>query len=314
MKDDSAVVVANEVGELARSYPYAPMTDVTKIYDVDPSLLWGACDKQFRNLDSRLVPWRFATAFVRATRIAGPPVAYQIAAGQTFSLFGEGEGDVGASSGVTNALTNVETNAQREGGLVQNEQLYFTVGMGVTVLQPFLVTPPLAPATAVSIASKISAAEIDDPISGYGRRLIRAVEQNFAGLVSHGTGACNYKMGPLDTWGTATRGGDTSSSDPVAGQFWYMATPDLSTGTAQSNALEFRLDNPRTVIVRENALNPIPAGLDAIIPIRVMLFGFPACSPSKGVGSADIMRAVAQLPPDQLQTLAGMLARAANKG
>jgi len=302
---DTALVTASEAGELARAYPYAPDIDPMRLYEVDPSALAGACDRKFTNLDSRLVPWRFATFFVRATRIAGPPVAYQIAASQTFSIFGEGEGDPGAGSGISNTLTNVETNAQKGGGLVQNDQLYFTVGMGVTILQPFAV----AVATPPSIATKISLPEVDDPVNGYGRRLMRAVAQNFAGIIQHGTGACDYKIGPIDSWGSAVQGGDAKTSDAISGQFWYIAVPDVSTGAAQSNALEMVFDNPRTVQVRENALNPIPVELDVLIPVRVSLFGFPACAPGRTVAGGDLMRALAGMNPAERREFARMLAQ-----
>jgi hypothetical protein len=284
---ETEIVTAGTAGELARSFPYAPQTDTMKLYEVDAAALYGACDPYFKNLDSRLVPWRVATAFVRATRNAGPPVFYDLAAGQTFNLFSQGETDAGSGAGISDTLTNVETNAQKGGGLVQNDQLFFTVGVGVTILQPFAVTPAATP----SIATKISLPELDDPTTGYARRLVRQVAQNFFGVISHGNGACDYKTGPIDAWGSSSIANDAKSSEGIPGQFWYTSVPDVSTGTAQSNALAVQLSNPRAVQVRENALSPITAGLDVLIPIRMVLFGFPACSPGR-VQSSEVFRAI----------------------
>jgi len=306
MDKDTEVVTAGSAGELARSFPYAPQTDSMKLYEVDQSALYGACDPYFKNLDSRLVPWRVATAFVRATRNAGPPVSYDIAANQTFNLFSQGETDAGSGSGISDNLTNVETNAQKGGGLVQNDQLFFTVGVGVTILQPFAVAPPVAPATAPSIATKISLAELDDPTTGYARRLVRMVAQNFFGVISHGQGACDYKTGPIDAWGSTAIGNDAKTSEGIPGQFWYTSIPDVSTGSAQSNALAVQLTNPRAVQVRENALSPITAGLDVLIPVRIAMIGFPACSPSRVQGS-EVVRALSAMGPEDRAMLRKLL-------
>lgn len=249
---------------LQSSYPYTP--PVARAFYVPAG--GGACDPQMRDVSQRLLPYRYATAALRFT-IAGAGSDLVLAAGDKV-LFSKGFDDTDASSGFAGVLTQLDTNAPQNGALVQNGQMFYTVGIGCSVGEPYVVATG---------ATASDARDYPAWLDSYRNRVIRAALDVSWGELKHGQNPCKYGLGPLAMWGTHAGVGSKDLGDAIAGQFWYLSTPDASTSSTDGNqGATLTIHIQRQATVGNDAAIATPAALDVILPVRAVLYGVPVCT------------------------------------
>lgn len=259
--------------ESVQNYPYLPRMEGGLVKVSRP----GACDPDMRQLLARLVPWRFATLAFRFTNVAGN----LLLAKQQLQFFDKGAGEAG-TGGFAGVVTQSETNAVEQGGLVPSGTRWYTVGGSVAMQAAYSVA-----AGADAAGDRLYEANLSGAL-GYAQRCARVLADCTYVELNHGTGnACRYSMGPLGLWLNSVGDGSEaySSQGGVPGQFFWMSTPDESTGKNEDGALRGTCDVTHNATVEQNGANPTTGQRDVILPVKIVLMGFPLCEP--GVISGD---------------------------
>lgn len=260
-------------------FPYMPRLNEGVIEVSRP----GACDPDMKQLLARLCPHRFATVAIRFTRdaVTGNLLA---TAGTTFTIFDKGTGEAG-SGGFAGVLTGSETNAVEQGGLVPSGTRWYSVGAICQWQAAYQVA-----AGADAAGTRTYAVNLDTDPGGYSKRLARAVADCSYLEINHGTGnACRYSMGPAGLWNNAVGDGSQAYNGQggVPGTFLWFSTPDESTGKNEDGALRATFTITHDLVIENDGLNPTTAQADVILPLKVVLMGFPLCEPRELVYAAD---------------------------
>lgn len=261
--------------EAVNNFAYMPRLESGQIQVSRP----GACDPDMKQLLARLVPWRFATVAFRWTRVAGNALA--ITRSQ-FQIFNNGSGEAGASAGYAGAMTGSETNAVEQGGLVPSGTRFYTVGAWAQFEAPYTVA-----VGGDAAGDRVYNTNLSLLDGGYSQRLVKCLSDSTYAEINHGTGnACRYSLGPAGLWlngvGDGSQAFNTNGGLP--GQFFWLSTPDESTGKNEDGALRMTVDVTHNMSVEENGANPTTANRDVITPLKVVLMGFPLCEPGSGGG------------------------------
>lgn len=258
--------MADGGGGISTNFAYIPPTGMVRPSDMKG----GACTPDMRDVRERLVPWRFATGYQQVTRNAVSG-SLEIAAGSTLLLFDKGYGESGSGCGYTGELTESDTNAIRNGGVVPNTGQWLTLGWLFGIGKPFTVQ-----AGVTNWTTKRYDANLIGP-DGYAAQVVKAWLDNLNLEIEHTGNACRYNLGNVGLWGEVSGMLDAAISTRIAGQFWYAAASDHSMGANIDGALQCRLNTDYGVEVQQSGLNPTTANRDVIIPLHVMALGVPYC-------------------------------------
>lgn len=291
--NDYRASAAEQVAGIAQTFPYVP--PIPRQVFVPPN--GGACDPLLREIPQRLLPQRYATAFFRFVNDGGD--LSLDAEAEPVILFANGYGNGSSASGADGTQTQLDTNAPKQGGAVQQRQLFVTVGLGVSFGMPF------------AIASTDEAVDINAPRAypswlrqEYALPCIQGVSDVVWMELQHQEEACKYGLGPIAMLPAIsnTLGQDKAQTQPIAGQFLYLSIPDVSTSASDQAAMQLNLYKQRQAIVGANASLPVGTGLDVVVPLRVALVGVPICDtaagPSEGMEER-IARRVANIMREQ---------------
>ena len=256
----------------------------------------GVCDPLMQNVRERLAYTRHALFVLRGTVAnLGDPIVF---APQSIVVGNAGpENDAGplGYGPLSGPLTRAETNAQKDGGLVQQGQSFVTVGMSVAAGAPWFVTPGEG-----STAANCSLLDnrhfpkwLRDPGTGYASAAIQALNETtvLEKWKIGPTTACEYDLMPLSMQ-NASRYSETQATG-IPGYFWNFAVPAVTGGRQSGRELNFGINNLRTCYIDSDGGNPTQAGAVAV-PFRVSLVGFPICDTATGGVSQDAIAAMVQ--------------------
>ena len=259
--------MSKAVGGVINQFPYPPPSGADLKIDLG---VMGACDADMRDVRERLVPWRFATAFQRATRDAATG-NLEIAGGSFLQLFDKGYGETGSACGYSGVLTESDTNAIRNGGVITSEGRWVTLACLFAIGYPFTVAAGDTAWTTKRFDANLRG------LDGYGEPLVKAWLDNSSFELTHQGKACKYGLGNVTLWGEVAGTLQSSISARIPGQFWFAASQDVSMGANQDGAVQLRFLTDYNVEVEQSLLNATTAGRDVIIPLHAMLLGVPFC-------------------------------------
>ena len=208
----------------------------------------GVCDPLMQNVRERLAYTRHALFVLRGTVAnLGDPIVF---APQSIVVGNAGpENDAGplGYGPLSGPLTRAETNAQKDGGLVQQGQSFVTVGMSVAAGAPWFVTPGEG-----STAANCSLLDnrhfpkwLRDPGTGYASAAIQALNETtvLEKWKIGPTTACEYDLMPLSMQ-NASRYSETQATG-IPGYFWNFAVPAVTGGRQSGRELNFGINNLR---------------------------------------------------------------------
>lgn len=255
---------------MGKGYAYLPPLAGQLV--VQPGRI-GACDPLQGDERARLHWCRYGTVGVRFRRdaVTGDLVA-ALADSTALQAFQNAPTQSAAGSGLPFAnFTAADTNAEQQGGVVKGNAAFVTVGFRVDFEEPYLVTA----------GTTTSAEVISAPwAQAYRDEAMAQLMAQLSTVVQHGTNtACQYDLGAIGTWcPSAARG--MLAGNTVPGEFFMLAVPDVSGSQNVAQQLLLTATLQRQIRLQNDPLNATVIGFDLIVPVRVLMAGFPTCDPS----------------------------------
>lgn len=249
---------------------------------------YGACDPDFRDKYHALSTGRPFTVVFSVPRVLGPPPGLVLAAA-TVKAWTKGQSEPGAEAGWTGNLTFAETDADKDGCLVASGQEFVAVGLGVNAGLPFVVD---------SAANIIGTRRYPLWLNVYRERIQAAVLSNLVIEVQLGTtSSCKYQLGPAaDLYppqaGVHAREAWASNGWAQPAQFVPFRVGLISGGQNDANKIQLQVQVTNPVQVEDDPLTP--SVMDAFVPVRIVLYGWPRClrpteaACDRGVGSEQV--------------------------
>ncbi len=260
---------------------------------------YGLCDPSFRGIKQAGESWRFTTAYLRLTAVAGGAMTYAAA---TVNAFNYGEDEALTQYGFTTAVgQQSDTDLNSQGAPVKEYEKFYAVGMGCEILRPF---------TSTGAQDKT----YDEWLSAWRSRLYEIIAENTALQFQYGDEACEYVLGTVGMWPriVGAQGGSTIRGGAGMGpaNMVPFKRPVEMGARDNSDQLTINLINGNTITIGADPIVPIPVGVTSVIvPVQISLYGFPVCAPIGMVDArqtpAALLEAVRSNPgfADQLRAL-----------
>lgn len=230
---------------------------------------YGVMDSNFGDTRQAAEPWRYFTGLVPFTVAAGD---LTLATGTEVVLFTAGVDDPSAGN-VANyptILTNADTDANRSGALVKLNQSYVVTQVAFDFGRPFGFTGNVKTYLAL--------------LDAYEQRLLDALRDNLAALVTFQDEACEYDLGLAKFWPThyGPRGGLTPSAGAGIGpaNLMPLRRPVLAGPRDADDQVNITLQSGYAVNVSADPAEPLPGTLTTVMcPVTAILYGYPQPMP-----------------------------------
>ena len=246
---------------------------------------YGACDPEFRDRPSALLPYVYDTVMWRFKRAAGPPVVRYVMDVGVRQAFTTGQGDSGVPNGlgVGFVKTFVQTNLYKGGAPVDRGELFVAQGMVLSVMAPVVSDQSSPGLQFINPARTLSAAQGE-----LGNAFREAVIDGLQYTYSYANTACQYEMGPTIHWGghIGVNGSvAVSNGTIIPGSFHPFRAETIIAARDESKQLTINvvapggtgensiMDDGDTIVVSTGIANP-----EICVPIRIMLMGYPICA------------------------------------
>jgi hypothetical protein len=228
---------------------------------------FGICDgSAVAKLRQSAEPWRYGHAYFIWNVVGGH---FVLAASSKYTAFTKGEKETAPIIGM---MTLVETDLNSDGTMVKNNQVYIIKSLGVQALKPFVLDNN----------TKTYPSFIEGP-GGYAERLLTAMYDNVALRYEFRDDDCQGDLGLIKFWpqhASLQGAGQVYNADAMGpASVVPLRRQILTGGKASEETINVVFTSGKEVRVEQDPLQPIPAGLAAIVmPLQIIAYGSPECA------------------------------------